>query len=400
MPQVFRGRTMQEAQRAASVALGRDAVILTSRKVRRVGMAGLFGAAEFEVAAVPPAPATAIEAPRGSKLFAAAAYKNDEPEARTPTSDVAKLRNELRGEIRALKSAIAKPIPNGPDVAAELAALRASVEMLTPAPKKSDRVATLLRARGIEGAVATTLGRILRSNESDASLDECFRDALADLVKVAAWPLATNERCVIALVGSAGVGKTTTAAKLAAHAKMDGRSITLVACDTFRVGAVEQLRRYASLLDAKFETAESGADLARVIAQATTDVVIVDTSGRTPNEAAAEGSLTKAAFSAIDHGGRTRHVLLCLPGALRERDAARAVKTFAVLDPTALVATKLDETDAPTGLLHAPVLAKLPITTLCFGQRVPEDVAPATKGAILDYLAPLAPRSESRATTK
>ena len=45
-------------------------------------------------------------------------------------------------------------------------------------------------------------------------------------------------------------------------------------------------------------------------------------------------------------------------------------------------------TSAPGGLLHAPVSSDLPVSTLCMGQRVPEDIAPATRGRILDYIAP------------
>src|SRR5262245_44769725 len=119
MSQVFRGRTLNEAQRAASVALGRDAVILTTRKVRLPGVAGMFGGSEFEIAAAPaPAPEPMeIDLPRKTGPFAAAAYLAEA--APRPLTDVTKLRAELRGEIRALKSAVCRP--QAPDVASQLA---------------------------------------------------------------------------------------------------------------------------------------------------------------------------------------------------------------------------------------------------------------------------------------
>jgi flagellar biosynthesis GTPase FlhF len=49
----------------------------------------------------------------------------------------------------------------------------------------------------------------------------------------------------------------------------------------------------------------------------------------------------------------------------------------------------LDETDCPSGLVHAAYATKLPISVLCSGQRVPEDITPATLGGILDAVIPL-----------
>jgi flagellar biosynthesis GTPase FlhF len=81
-------------------------------------------------------------------------------------------------------------------------------------------------------------------------------------------------------------------------------------------------------------------------------------------------------------------VLLTLPASVRAEDAVRFYKEYALTGPTALVITKLDETVAPAGIVHGAIAAKLPISVLCFGQNVPDDIAPATTGAILDYLLP------------
>jgi flagellar biosynthesis GTPase FlhF len=85
---------------------------------------------------------------------------------------------------------------------------------------------------------------------------------------------------------------------------------------------------------------------------------------------------------------RKRHVLLCVPASLRSNDAIRLAKRYAAAAPTGIVVTKIDETDAPAGIVHASWAAKLPISVMCFGQRVPEDIAPAATAALVDYLAP------------
>ncbi len=424
--QTFRAPTLTEARRAAEGALGDDAIVLSTRRVRRSGLAGLFGTTDIEIVATPAsragepqtpagtynpatATATATAASAARRLpFARAVYdaptapaaataaRHPPPgaedqasrEERVARAELAAMRNELR----LMKAALATPIAPSPEIVAELTAVRDAVEALTPAAKKGDKATGMVKARGIEGTAAAALTRALKAREGDdANPSERFRDALADVIRVSAWPLTGEGRRMIALVGPAGVGKTTTAAKLAARARMEGRTVAFIACDTFRVGAVEQLQRYGRLLGARVSTARSRAELAAAIAISQADVVIVDTSGRAPQAGGLESLLAPGQWAKSGDSPMARHVLLCIPAALRAADAARVVKAFAPLGPTALAVTKLDETDAPSGLVHGTAAARLPVSVLCFGQRVPEDVAPATTAAILDHLDPRSP---------
>jgi flagellar biosynthesis GTPase FlhF len=112
----------------------------------------------------------------------------------------------------------------------------------------------------------------------------------------------------------------------------------------------------------------------------------VDTAGRSPTRLDSPERALRALPG--PRGGRTRIVLLALPASVRADDAARFAREFALTRPTAMAVTKLDETVVPAGLVHGAFAAKLPISVLCFGQNVPDDIAPATTGAILDYLLP------------
>jgi flagellar biosynthesis protein FlhF len=67
-------------------------------------------------------------------------------------------------------------------------------------------------------------------------------------------------------------------------------------------------------------------------------------------------------------------------------------RQFATARPTGLVITKIDETSTPAGIVHASISSKLPVSTICFGQRVPEDIAPATVPALVDFLTQCADR--------
>lgn len=374
-------------------------MVVTTRQVRRTGVSGLLGGFDVEIAAAtapPPEPP-----PRHKGPFALGAYLPAPP--RVPvigaeSPELAALRTELRGELRAMRVVLGRstsPASAPNDLAAEIVAIRETLELLAPWSRKADKTAARLRAMGIEGAAAAHLSRAVHALARDTKNEnDLLSTAISNTLNVAPWPLESSRRAVIAVVGPTGVGKTTTLAKLATRAKMDNRTVTLVTSDTFRVGGIEHIKRYASLLDMPTEIARTGSDLARILGRATTDLVLVDTSGRAPIASSAERLLASNAFKAAqENNGFTRQVLLCMSASSRAVDAMRIVKFFASAAPTAIAVTKIDETDTPSGLVHAGFFAKLPIAVLCSGQRVPEDIAPATIESILDVLCP---RHETR----
>jgi flagellar biosynthesis protein FlhF len=382
-PQLFRGRTVVEAHRAALQQLGPEAVVLTTRSVSRPGLRGWFGGSDVELAATLPKPMAALTTKTSSDTpFAPGVYTNGIAARTTTTNDVAALRAELKGDIRSIKTMIAKSNDSS-DLASEIAQLRELVEGLAGGKPRRDKSVAQLQGMGIEGPALAALVRTLKG-KPDASL----RDELGQALKIGPWPLEKGP-VMIAMVGPSGVGKTTTAAKLGARARMDGRTVTFVACDTYRVGAVEQLARYADLMGAEIATARTSDELRSIIEAARTDVVIVDTSGRPPTADGVELALaSRRSSQAPVAANRKRHVLLCVPASLRSNDAIRLAKRYAAAAPTGIVVTKIDETDAPAGIVHASWAAKLPISVMCFGQRVPEDIAPAATAALVDYLAP------------
>lgn len=314
--------------------------------------------------------------------------------------EIAALRTELRAEVRALRSAIAKPKvdPASNELASEIAAMRAMLDELSaaaaPAPKRGDACAALVKKAGIEGPAATALARAAKAKPGDVrSPEQRVRDAIVESVRIAPWPIAhaRTEKVMIALVGPAGVGKTTTAAKLGAHARRMKQSVAFVSCDAYRVGAVDQLRGYADLMESELHAITTPDELTEILASTEADVVIVDTSGRAPARDSVEASLGDDTLRDVAraHGFRME-VLLCTSAALRAADATRIVRDFAATRPTSICVTKLDETDAPSALVLAPHAMRLPLSTTCFGQRVPEDIATAFGDDVAARLVPIA----------
>jgi len=398
MPSLFRGPTIDEARAAAKRRLGPSAVVIEERCVRKTGVKGLLGATEYEIEAdypPPPAPkalpAPPMKASKRKSPFARGVYedaidatlgggKNDE--------ELEALRQEVR-HMRALLHRLNRSTTPWRD---EISQLRRAFEESRPATSGPAKVRRLLDNSGIDGKLARSLSRQLRkAADDDGELMEAYYDALVDRIEVAPWPLATGDKKLVAVVGPPGVGKTTTAAKIAARAIADfDLSVTFVAADIYRVAAIDQLARYASLLGADMEVATTKEELHAIARRAKTDLVIVDTSGRTPEDP--DGLEAALGTSRLDDDqptgweDRARHVLLCLPASLRSADAEALVRRYECTSPTSIAITKIDLTTAPGGLVLASAYADLPVSTLCLGQRVPEDISPASTGAIVGHL--------------
>jgi len=147
-----------------------------------------------------------------------------------------------------------------------------------------------------------------------------------------------------------GVGKTTTIGKLAAVHRRAGRSVVLAAGDTFRAGAIEQIRVWADRAGAGFTGAEPGADPASVAFDALdaaeargADVVIVDTAGRLHTQGDLMAELAKVVrVLGKRREGAPDEVLMVLDATVGQNALAQ-VRTFAAAVPlTGLVLTKLD----------------------------------------------------------
>lgn len=184
-------------------------------------------------------------------------------------------------------------------------------------------------------------------------------------------------------------GKTLAEAKRQAVTSLGDDAVIIATRKVARTGIAGMLGGH------DIEVAATPGELARVLKRDQSDLVIVDTSGQAMPEPHAPEAFVQRSAEGEGLGGRARFVLLCVPAAVRAADARRVSSRYGVLAPTGLVVTKLDETDAPAGLLHASYATRLPTTALCFGPQVPDAIAPASHGAILDHLIPLSSRKDS-----
>jgi fused signal recognition particle receptor len=218
--------------------------------------------------------------------------------------------------------------------------------------------------------------------EKDIDVDQ-VRTILATevqrILEPVAKPLATDaakKPFVILVVGVNGSGKTTTIGKLAAKFTREGKSLLLVAGDTFRAAAIEQLRIWAERLDAKVIAREPGADPAGLAFDALksaqesgTDILIMDTAGRLQNRTELMAELEKIIRVMKKLDPQAPHAVLLVLDATVGQNALSQVETFGrIAGVTGLVMTKLDGTARGGILVAVAEKYQLPIHFIGVGE--------------------------------
>lgn len=192
--------------------------------------------------------------------------------------------------------------------------------------------------------------------KSDASQDEILlklSKSIEEILSPVSKSLEINENHkphVIVLVGVNGTGKTTTAGKMAAQFKNQGKTVLLSACDTFRAAAIEQLEVWADRAGVEIVSAEKGSDPAALAYKSLVkaidekiDVLIVDTAGRLQVKSELMEELKKiirVLGKNIDGSPHDR--VIVLDGATGQNAHSQVTEFSKAVDISGMIVTKLD----------------------------------------------------------
>ena len=200
-------------------------------------------------------------------------------------------------------------------------------------------------------AVDELCERVTAEKITDAAkAKEIFKEILA--ARMRDKPMVLESPSVIFIIGVNGVGKTTSIGKLASRLKTVGRRVLIVAGDTFRAAAAEQLTVWADRADVPIVRRAEGADPASVVfdgiqtARARhADVLLVDTAGRLHNKAHLMEELKKMArIVARDFPEAKMHALLVIDATTGQNGLSQARVFRDVADLDGIILTKLDGT--------------------------------------------------------
>jgi len=176
---------------------------------------------------------------------------------------------------------------------------------------------------------------------------------------------------VVALIGPTGVGKTTTVAKLAANLKLrENRRVGLITIDTYRIAAVDQLRKYAEIIGSPLRVVTSPEDLKQAVAaMSEQEFVLIDTAGRSPSDAMKLKELRSFVSAA-----RPDEVHLVLSTTASQECIEAAIARFGEVGVDRIIFTKLDEA-VHVGVVFN-VIRKLnkSLSYITTGQDVPDDI--------------------------
>lgn len=188
---------------------------------------------------------------------------------------------------------------------------------------------------------------------------------------------------IILMVGVNGTGKTTTAAKLAALHKAEGKNVMLCAADTFRAAAIDQLKTWAERVDVPIITQGEGADPAAVMHDAigaakarNIDVLICDTAGRLHNKKNLMNELEKINRIAGKNWPEAGLYAYLVIDATTGQNALMQVKLFSEkCDVSGIVVTKLDGTAKGGAIVAVRRLTGIPVVYIGVGEAVDDLLA-------------------------
>ena len=343
--------TVQDAMEQARQEMGPEALLVNSRKAPPEAQA--LGAYEVVFAVLPEAPAPPAEAG---------------PAPENPVlGELARLRNQMQDMVNALNahaSHWAVPAPEFAPIFARLVEndftidiarkiLAQAYSRLNPNPGSRPGRKPAFDGESIENAVRAEIESLMEVDASLATPDERNR--------------------VMALVGPAGCGKTTTLVKLAVRYGLAcSRPVHLISADTRRIAAVEQLRTYAAIIGAGFEAVETTRSLQQVIeANREKGLILIDTPGYAAGDMEEASELAR--FLTRQSDVETHMVA---PASMRAADLSRTVDRFGIFSPSRLIFTQLDETSTFGAVVSESVRSGKPVSFLTTGQQIPDDIEP------------------------
>ena len=256
----------------------------------------------------------------------------------------------------------------------------------------------ILADLGVETATKATeaLRKQVRS-EHLKTTDEAktaLKSILVDMLNVGETALKLDTKpSVILVIGVNGVGKTTTIGKIATRLTAEGKNVLLVAGDTFRAAAADQLEIWAQRSGASIVRQHEGADPASVVfdgiqsAKAKgSDVIIIDTAGRLHNKQNLMNELNKISrIVERELPDASREVLLVLDGTTGQNGLIQAKEFSKIAGVTAIALTKLDGTAKGGIVIAVADTLQIPVKFVGVGEKA-DDLMPFEAESFVEAL--------------
>lgn len=374
-PKTYKAKSIQAAIGMIKEELGKDAVILSTRRIPK-NVRNPYGVDQFEVKA-------SLQKETGSV--------NTRPVSDTDHSaftrfgrfdqDASESLRELKNELGHIKDLFFM-VGKEEGLSGILTGSRVGLNLYAALVKSG------MSEKRARGCVEKCMDRINGDPSFDGPDTETLsrmilKEVLSFMRLKELFPSEAKQGRIAALIGPTGVGKTTTIAKLAAYYTLKKKkSVGLISIDNYRIGAVEQLKAYASIMGIPCVPAFTPEDFQVALKKMRhRDVILVDTAGHSHLDEKRMDELRrflKNEFQVSNH--------LVLSANMDREDMREAISSFHSLCPQSYVFTKLDETRRRLTMIEQAMDLKLPISCVTNGQNVPDDIVFATPGNLLKLM--------------
>lgn len=378
--QKYIARDMPEAMKRIRAELGNNAVILHSKVIYTGGFLGLFKKRNIEVlAAIDPSLSEVPTSQQPKKR-----------EVRNPVLIKEPSINTKSVEASMSHSMEEKRVSSFPDITKQLDEINQNVQAFgdfsnnvsfsIPAPIK--KVVKQLDKQEIDQTIKNRMVKELVAkwyaageNIADADVFKWAQQLLLAEISPYSFGEISLSKKYINVIGPTGVGKTTTLAKIAANIILkQQKTVGFITTDTYRIGAIEQLKTYANILDVPLEVCYSMEDFEQATKKLDScDVILIDTAGRNFRNK----KYVEDLMQVVDYK-REMETLLVLSLTAKQKDLEEIYQQFSAIEIDSFVFTKLDETSSYGAMINLIVSCKKGVAYITTGQNVPDDIVPAT----------------------
>lgn len=361
---------MNEAMTRIRYELGKDAVIISQRKIRKPGFSGLFSKKIIEVTAaienVKKNEEDVVSSIEAIKKALDNKTAENKPEAKpqkesSSNNNIKDSNSEILKEVNEMKSMLSD-IANKTSAKTEKAPKKTKLQVMLESNDITEKIAKKIatKAKSIEG------------EKTDLEKSEAVIQKMVNISKV-------HGDGVMVLVGPTGVGKTTTIAKLAGKFSLvDKKKVGLITIDTYRIGAVEQLKTYADIMNIPFRVVLTIKEMEKAISDLSDcDIILVDTTGRS-----SKNTMQISELRAFIEKTKTDNIHLVMSSTTKNKDIELIIEGYKPLNYNNIIITKLDETTTYGSVLNILETGKKPLSYVTTGQNVPDDIKRLTDSEV------------------
>ncbi len=366
------GHTVQETMQKVKDEMGKDALILNTRKIRQKGIIGWFKRPLIEVVAAADESSEGNFTPRRIVPFGATNYAL--PARQDDTSRV----------LEKLESQIA----NMGEILNKLTSGFKAMEDRAEQGIKREYVPyyEVLVKNEVSETIAKDIIQkaALLHERSSADFERCLRQVLMEHIgHPQPLEISPGRRKVVVFVGPTGVGKTTSLAKLAAIFSIQKQmKVGLITADTYRIAAVDQLKIYAEIMEIPLSILYSPREIVEALEEhRDKDVVFVDTAGKSIKDRAQEKEILELiSLSKADE------VYLVLSCNTSYSGCLNIINSYSFLPGYKLLFTKMDEASSYGIILNCRYISGKPLSYIATGQSVPDDIEVADPNKLLSCI--------------